>query len=47
MQRSLVPGVTGCCIIPCVNYAAGPASLVLLIIYLVKAFGYKNQIQDG
>ena len=33
-----------CCIIPCVNYLAGPAALVLLIIYLVKAMDLKNQI---
>jgi hypothetical protein len=33
-----------CCIIPFVNYIAGPAALVLLIIFLVKINGYKNQI---
>ena len=33
-----------CCIIPCLNYLAGPAALVLLIIYLVKAMDLKNQI---
>jgi hypothetical protein len=33
-----------CCIIPCLNYVAGPAALVLLIIYLVKVMDLKNQI---
>ena len=33
-----------CCIIPCVNYLALPAGLVLLIIYLVKATDLKGQI---
>jgi hypothetical protein len=32
------------CIIPIVNMLAGPASLVLLIICLVKFFGLKNMI---
>jgi hypothetical protein len=36
---------TCCCIIPCVNYVAGPASLVLLIVYLVKAYELKNKIK--
>lgn len=31
-------------IVPCVNYLAGPASLVLLIIFLVKVFGLRQQI---
>jgi len=31
-------------IVPCVNYIAGPAALVLLIIFLVKMFGYRNMI---
>ncbi len=31
-----------CCMIPCVNYIAGPAGLVLLIIYLVKIHGLKE-----
>jgi hypothetical protein len=31
-----------CCIVPCLNYIAGPASLVLLIIYLVKVLGLKK-----
>lgn len=35
---------TACCIIPCLNYLAAPASLVLLIIFLVKAWGLKDQI---
>lgn len=30
------------CLIPCVNYVAGPAALVLLIIYLVKVTGLKQ-----
>ena len=33
-----------CCIIPCLNYLAGPVALVLLIIYLVKAMSLKDQI---
>ena len=33
-----------CSIIPCLNYIAGPAGLVLLIIYLVKIHGLKNEI---
>ena len=32
----------GLLIIPCVNYLAGPAGLVLLIIYLVKIHGLKK-----
>ncbi len=31
-------------IIPILNYIAGPASLVLLIIYLIKVLGLKGQI---
>ena len=33
--------------VPCVNYIAGPASLVLLIIFLVKIHSLKGQIQQG
>lgn len=33
-----------CSLIPCVNYLAGPVSLVLLIINLVKAHELKNKI---
>ncbi len=33
-----------CSIIPCVNYVAGPAALVLLIIFLVKMFDLKSKI---
>ena len=33
-----------CCIIPFANWIAGPAALVLLIIYLVKVSGLKNQL---
>jgi hypothetical protein len=36
-----------CSIVPFVNYLAGPAALVLLIIVLVKFNGYKNQIPVG
>ncbi len=35
-----------CSIIPCVGYVTGAASLVLLIIYLVKITGLKNQVQQ-
>ncbi|MCY3018548.1 MAG: hypothetical protein NTW87_05895 [Planctomycetota bacterium] len=41
------PIVAACSIIPCVNYIAGPASLVLLIIVLVKAHGLKEKIPAG
>lgn len=34
------------CVIPCVNYVAGPAALVLLIIFLVKALNLKGQIPE-
>jgi hypothetical protein len=33
-----------CFIIPCVNYIAGPASLVLVIIFLVKIWDLKKQL---
>jgi len=32
------------CIIPFINYVAGPAALILLIIFLVKVNGYKKLI---
>ena len=35
------------CVIPCVNYLAGPAALILLIIFLVKALTFKGQIPAG
>ena len=35
-----------CCIVPCLNYIAGPASLVLLIIFLVKSFDLKSKIKS-
>jgi cobalamin synthase len=35
------------CIIPCLNYLAGPACLVLLIIVLVQFWGFKNRIPEG
>ena len=31
-------------IVPCVNYVAGPAALVLFIIFLVKIWGLKGQL---
>lgn len=34
-----------CCIVPCLNYIAGPAALVLLIVYLIKAFELKGKIK--
>ena len=33
--------------IPCVNYIAGPAALILLIIFLVKVLTLKGQIPEG
>ena len=36
---------TACCIIPFVNWLAGPASLVLLIIFLVKTYDLKSKIK--
>lgn len=36
-----------CSIVPCVNYISGPASLVLLIIFLVKIFGLRSQIPQA
>jgi hypothetical protein len=36
-----------CCIVPCVNYIAGPAALVLLIIFLVKLFGLRGKIPES
>jgi len=39
--------ITTCCtIIPCVNYLTTPASLVLLIIYLVKVFELKKRVDS-
>ena len=37
---------SACCIIPCLNYIAGPASLVLFIVYLVKAYELKEKIKS-
>jgi hypothetical protein len=34
------------CLVPCLNYIAGPASLVLLIIVLVKYNDLKNRIPE-
>lgn len=31
-------------IVPCLNYLAAPAALVLLIIFLVKLFGLRGQV---
>lgn len=36
--------LAACCIIPYVNALAGPAALVLLILFLVKAYELKKQI---
>ncbi len=33
--------------IPCVNYIAGPAALILFIIVLVKAWTLRGQIPEG
>ena len=38
---------TALCIIPCVNYIAGPAALILWIIFLVKAMSLRGQIPVG
>ncbi len=35
-----------CLLIPCVNYVAALAAFVLLIIYLVKITGLKNQVEQ-
>lgn len=35
------------CFVPLLNYVAGPAALILLIVFLVKAIGYKKQIAVG
>ena len=32
------------CFVPCVNYVAGPAYLVLFIVFLVKIWGLKGQM---
>ena len=34
-----------CSIVPCLNYLAGPASLVLLIIMLVKLWSLKGEVE--
>lgn len=34
------------CMVPILNYIAGPAALVLLIIFLVKVLGLKGQISE-
>jgi hypothetical protein len=31
-----------CCIIPCLNYVAGPTALVLLVLFLVKGYEQKK-----
>ncbi len=33
-----------CCIIPCVNYVAGPTALVLLVLFLVKGYEQKKSL---
>jgi hypothetical protein len=35
------------CMVPFVNYIAGPAALIVWIIFLVKAAGLKGQIPEG
>ena len=35
-----------CAIIPLIQYIAGPAALILLIIYLIKAFELRKQIPE-
>lgn len=35
-----------CSLVPCLNYLAGPVSLVLLIIFLVKAHELKKKIPE-
>jgi len=35
---------SACCLIPFLNYLAGPAAIVLLIIFLVKVNGYKKLV---
>jgi hypothetical protein len=34
-------------VVPCLNYLAGPAALILLIILLVKFSGLKNHVVEG
>lgn len=34
-------------IVPCVNYAAGPAYLILLILFLVKIHGFKQELSNS
>ena len=47
-QLSLWFCIAFCCAhVPCVNYVAGPAALVLLIIVLVKAFDLKKKVEAG
>lgn len=38
---------TSCSVVPCLNYVAGPAALVLLIIYMVKVFALRTKILGG
>lgn len=38
---------TSCSMVPCLNYLAGPAALVLLIIYMVKVFALRTKILGG
>lgn len=39
--------VAACSIVPCINVLAGPAALVLLIIFLVQAWSLKNEIPEA
>ena len=36
-----------CCLVPLVNYIAGPAAFILWIIFWVKMAGYSKQLRDG
>jgi len=37
---------SACSIVPLLNWIAGPAALVLLVIFLVKVWGLRGQIPD-
>lgn len=39
--------VYACSIIPCLNYVAGPATLVLLIIFIVKMYELKGKLETA
>jgi hypothetical protein len=47
-QLGLIASISACCcVVPCVNFLAGPATLVLWILLLVKFNGYKKLIETG